>query len=73
MKIALISAHASPLASVGGLDSGGLNVSVANLARELGRAGHQVDVFTRRDDLWTAPVVELAPNVSVVHLPAGPA
>ncbi len=73
MKIALISAHASPLASVSGLHSGGLNVSVANLARELGCAGHQVDVFTRRDDLWTAPVVELAPNVSVVHLPAGPA
>src|SRR5262245_19056473 len=72
MKIALISVHASPLASAGGCDSGGLNVYVANLARELGRAGHQVDVLTRRDDLWMPPVLELAPNATVVRLPAGP-
>ena len=72
MKIALISPHASPLASAGGCDSGGLNVSVANLARELGRAGHQVDVLTRRDDLWMPPVLELSPNATVVRLPAGP-
>src|SRR5262245_41091772 len=72
MKIALISVHASPLASAGGCDSGGLNVYVANLARELGRAGHQVDVLTRRDDLWMPPVLELSPNASVVRLPAGP-
>jgi D-inositol-3-phosphate glycosyltransferase len=71
-KVALISAHASPLASAGGCDSGGLNVYVANLARELGRAGHQVDVLTRRDDLWMPPVLELSPNATVVRLPAGP-
>ena len=49
MRLAMISEHASPLASLGGEDSGGQNVYVAELARRLGEMGHQVDVFTRRD------------------------
>ena len=32
-KIALISEHASPLAATGGVDSGGQNIYVANVAR----------------------------------------
>ena len=72
MKIALISALASPLGPVGGPAEGAQGSYVHHLARTLAHAGHQVDVYTRRDDLWSAPVVELAPNASVVHLPAGP-
>ena len=48
-RIALISEHASPLALLGGVDSGGQNVYVGQLARLLGRLGFEVDVFTRRD------------------------
>ncbi len=40
----MISEHASPLAALGGEDSGGQNVYVAELARRLGTIGHQVDV-----------------------------
>ena len=72
MRIALVSEHASPLAAIGGVDSGGQNVYVANLARQLGRAGHQVDVFTRTDDPALAPVVSFDRNVNVVHIDAGP-
>lgn len=72
MKIALISEHASPLASPGSVDSGGQNVYVAQVAAQLARRGHQVDVFTRRDQPEQAPVVHLAPNLRVVHVPAGP-
>ncbi len=48
-RIAIVSEHASPLAQLGGVDSGGQNVYVANVARELARMGHCVDVFTRLD------------------------
>ena len=72
MKIALISALASPLGPLGGPAAGAQGIYARHLARALACAGHQVDVYTRRDDLRSAPVVELAPNASVVHVPAGP-
>ena len=50
MRIAMVSEHASPLATLGGEDAGGQNVHVAALAAALGRRGHQVRVYTRRDD-----------------------
>ena len=40
MRIALVSEHASPLATLGGEDAGGQNVHVAALAVELGGLGH---------------------------------
>ena len=72
-RIALISDHASPLAAAGGIDSGGQNVYVAAVARNLARLGHSVDVFTRCDSPDLAPVVDWQPGVRVVHVPAGPA
>ena len=69
----MISEHASPLATLGGEDSGGQNVYVAELARRLGAMGHRVDVFTRRDDALLPAVVPLAEGVRVVNLAAGPA
>lgn len=72
-KIALISEHASPLALIGGTDSGGQNVYVAQLARQLARLGYLVDIFTRRDSTGQEAVVDWVPNVRVIHVPAGPA
>ncbi|HET6528801.1 MAG TPA: glycosyltransferase [Balneolaceae bacterium] len=71
-KIAFISEHASPLASLGGVDSGGQNVYVDRLARQLTRYGYEVDVFTRKDNAALPDVVELYPGVRVVHIKAGP-
>lgn len=71
-KIALISEHASPLAPVGSIDSGGQNVYVAQLARQLVRAGYLVDVFTRCDAESQQQIVEWQPGVRVIHVPAGP-
>ena len=68
----MISEHASPLASLGGEDSGGQNVYVAELARRLGEMGHHVDVFTRRDSELLPAAVPFAEGVRVVNLPAGP-
>jgi D-inositol-3-phosphate glycosyltransferase len=72
MRIAMISEHASPLAVIGGVDSGGQNIYVAQVAQHLVAQGHRVDVFTRRDDAALAAVVELAPGLRVVHVAAGP-
>jgi D-inositol-3-phosphate glycosyltransferase len=69
----MISEHASPLASLGGEDSGGQNVYVAELARRLGEMGHHVDVFTRCDNELLPAVVPFAEGVRVVNLCAGPA
>jgi D-inositol-3-phosphate glycosyltransferase len=72
VRIALVSEHASPLAVLGGEDAGGQNVHVAALARALGRRGHVVDVYTRREDPATPETVSFGPGVEVVHVPAGP-
>lgn len=72
-RIALVSEHASPLGSLGGVDSGGQNVYVAQVAKHLAAFGHEVDVFTRRDAETLPHVVNWMPRVRVVHLAAGPA
>lgn len=71
-RIAMISDHASPLAAPGSIDCGGQNIYVANLARELARAGVAVDIFTRRDAPGQQPVVDWLDGVRVIHVPAGP-
>ncbi len=73
MRLAMISEHASPLATLGGEDSGGQNVYVAELARRLGAMGHEVDVFTRRDYASLPEVVPFSEGVRVINLTAGPA
>lgn len=70
--IALISDHASPLAALGGVDSGGQNVYVNKVAHHLALLGYQVDVFTRRDSDHLPESVQLAEQVRVIHVPAGP-
>jgi len=72
MRIAMISEHASPLAALGGVDAGGQNVHVASLATRLGALGHDVEVYTRRDDVSLPERVALARRVDVVHVDAGP-
>jgi glycosyltransferase involved in cell wall biosynthesis len=72
MRIAMVSEHASPLAAVGGVDAGGQNVHVAALGTELASRGHEVEVFTRRDDPSLPERVEMRPNLSVRHVDAGP-
>jgi glycosyltransferase involved in cell wall biosynthesis len=72
MRIAMVSEHASPLATIGGVDAGGQNVHVAALACELASRGHEVEVFTRRDDRALPERVEMRPNLTVCHVDAGP-
>jgi glycosyltransferase involved in cell wall biosynthesis len=72
VRIDLVSEHASPLAAIGGVDAGGQNVHVAALAAGLARSGHDVTVYTRRDDDALPERVVLQDGYEVVHVPAGP-
>ena len=72
MRIAMVSEHASPLACLGGVDAGGQNVHVAALSCALAQRGHQVVVYTRRDDPDLPQRVAFAPGVAVHHVDAGP-
>src|SRR6266567_4605531 len=71
-RIAFLSEHASPLATLGGADAGGQNIYVGEVSRNLGRYGFAVDVFTRRDSPDMPEVVEWGTGVRVVNLVAGP-
>ena len=68
----MLSVHTCPLAAPGGKETGGMNVYVREVSRELGRMGIEVDVFTRSQNPAIERVVPLAPGARVVHLPAGP-
>ena len=72
MKIAMVSEHASPLAVLGGVDAGGQNVHVGELSAALARAGHEVTVYSRRDDPDLPERVQTPQGYTVVHVPAGP-
>ncbi len=73
MRISMVSEHASPLAALGGVDAGGQNVHVAELSLALARRGHDVTVYTRRDDPALPERVRTHPGLEVVHIDAGPA
>ncbi|HKJ27482.1 MAG TPA: glycosyltransferase [Anaerolineales bacterium] len=73
MRIAMISYHTCPLATLGGKDTGGMNVYVREISKQLGRIGISVDVFTRSQDEHVPHVVhDLGFGNRVIHVPAGP-
>ena len=73
LNIAMLSYHTCPLATLGGKDTGGMNVYVRELTRHLGELGVHVDVFTRSQDEHVPHVLhDLGYGNRVVHVPAGP-
>jgi D-inositol-3-phosphate glycosyltransferase len=73
LNIAMLSYHTCPLATLGGKDTGGMNVYVRDLTRRLGQMGVHVDVFTRSQDEHVPHVLhDLGYGNRVVHVPSGP-
>jgi D-inositol-3-phosphate glycosyltransferase len=73
LRIAMLSYHTCPLATLGGKDTGGMNVYVRELTRHLGENGVHVDVFTRSQDEHVPHILhDLGYGNRVVHIPAGP-
>ena len=50
LHIAMLSVHTCPLATLGGKETGGMNVYVRDLSREFANRGHHVDIYTRSQD-----------------------
>ena len=71
-NLAALSFHGCPLARLGEKDTGGMNVYVLQIARELARRGRRVDVFTRCHDTTHGEIEYICEGARVVHLRAGP-
>jgi D-inositol-3-phosphate glycosyltransferase len=70
VRIAMISEQASPLPTG---DAGVQQRHVADLSTALAAIGHDIRVYTRRDDPALPAIVKMGEGVHVVHVPAGPA
>jgi D-inositol-3-phosphate glycosyltransferase len=71
LRIAMLSVHSCPVGNLGAKDTGGMSVYVREVARELGKQGISVDVYTRVHDLRDPQFVELGERTRLVHLAAG--
>lgn len=71
-RIVMLSVHTSPLAMLGGKETGGMNVYVRDLSQELSRRGIYVDVYTRSQDSQLPRVAPLAERARVIQIKAGP-
>lgn len=73
LRICMLSVHTCPLAVLGGKETGGMNVYVRELTRELVRRGHIVDVYTRNQNPAIPTISRaLGPGARVIHATAGP-
>jgi D-inositol-3-phosphate glycosyltransferase len=66
VRIAMISEHASPLRD------GSQHTHVADLSAALTDAGHEVRLYTRRDDPAVAAEITTPGGLRIVHVAAGP-
>ena len=71
LRIAMLSAHSCPVGTLGAKDTGGMSVCIRELAHELGKQGHLVDVYTRIHDPKDPQIVVLGDNARLIHLKAG--
>jgi D-inositol-3-phosphate glycosyltransferase len=70
-RIAVISMHTSPTASLGQNANGGLNVYVREVCTAFSDRGIGTDIFTRKQSIDDPNVEQLARLSRVVYLPAG--
>ena len=71
LKVAMLSAHSCPVGKLGTKDTGGMSVYIRELACELGKQGHLVDVYTRVHDPKDHQIYQLSQNARLIHLRAG--
>jgi len=71
LRIAMLSAHSCPVGNLGAKDTGGMSVYIRELAHELGKQGHLVDVYTRVHDPKDPQIISLGQNARLIHLRAG--
>jgi D-inositol-3-phosphate glycosyltransferase len=70
-RIAVISMHTSPTASLGQNANGGLNVYVREVSTAFSDRGIATDIFTRKQSIDDPNVEQLSSLSRVIYLPAG--
>lgn len=70
-RIAVISYHTCPLSDEKDAEIGGMNIYILELSKELVRKGYSMDIYTRSVDEKREKVVDVSPNLRVIHLKAG--
>ncbi len=71
LNIAMLSIHSSPIGDLGTQNTGGMSVYVRETAKELGKMGHHVDVFTQHHAGNHESVFYLYDNVRLIRLSGG--
>ncbi len=71
LRVAMLSAHSCPVGKLGTRDTGGMSVYIREVACEMAKRGHCVDIYTRFHDPMDRQIYELCPNARLIHLRAG--
>lgn len=72
-KIAVISYHTCPLSCEKGAEIGGMNTYVLELNKALAAKGYVIDIFTRCFEKKSCNIIQVMPNLRVIHIKAGEA
>lgn len=67
-RIAVISFHTCPLSDEKGAEIGGMGIYILELSKELVKMGYIIDVYTRSTDKNSPEIVEVSPNLRVIHI-----
>jgi len=70
-EIAMFGIHSDPLAALGSQESGGQNIYIYSLVKELDKKGWSIDVFTRHDQLHKKTVASIGRKSRVIRLKGG--
>jgi D-inositol-3-phosphate glycosyltransferase len=73
LSVAMLAAHSCPVGELGAKDTGGMSVYIREVAREMSRQGHTVDVYTRVHDPADPVIVDLGEGARLIHVKAGQA
>ena len=69
LHIAILSLHSCPYIVPGGRYTGGMNIYIRNLARELGSLGHRVDIYTcSQANCSQCGKGDLGKNIRLMHV-----
>lgn len=72
LRIAVLSLHSCPYGKPGGRYTGGMNIYIQNLARELTSSGHMVDIFTcAHHEEADCGLAQINDNLRLIHLDSG--
>ena len=72
LHLAVLSMHTSPLAPLGGRETGGMNVYILETTKKLTELGVTVDIFLRRDDSTSPEIEFINERARLIRIPAGP-